>query len=148
MNYWTDGSNKGDELYSYGCVVVSDNDEVVHEACNAYDDEKYKKYRNVAGETYGVLYAILHALTNKYTNIKVYHDYIGLQKWADGEWNAGNILSQWYVQVVKEARQTINIEFVKVKAHTGVEHNERADDLAKQAIKEWLDVKGDSNKES
>ena len=78
----------------------------------------------------------------------MYHDYIGLQKWADGEWNAGNILSQWYVQVIKEARQSINIEFIKVKAHTGVEYNERADDLAKQAIKEWLDVKGDSNKES
>ena len=67
MNYWTDGSNKGDELYSYGCVVVSDNDEVVHEACNAYDDEKYKKYRNVAG---GDLRGLIRYLTcfNKQTH--------------------------------------------------------------------------------
>lgn len=136
IEYWTDGSNKNDLLYSFGCVVVVNN-EVVHEEAKAYSNE-YCKYRNVAGETYGVLYAVLHAMEQGYKDINIYHDYIGLQKWADSEWGAKNELSQHYVKVVKQARQYMNITFHKVPAHSGVENNERADKLAKRAIEEWL----------
>lgn len=137
MDAWVDGSNKQDTLFSYGCVFVEDG-VAVHEHMKAYDTPTHTKYRNVAGETYGVLYALSHALKTKATTLNVYHDYNGLQKWADGEWKAGNELSQLYVSLVNEARNHMSITFHKVKAHSGVEFNERADKLAKLAIEEWL----------
>jgi len=141
-DYWVDGSNKGNEVFSYGCVTVRDG-EVVAKDNQAYRDHEFNQYRNVAGECFGALRAIQNALNDGETEITIYHDYIGIQKWGDLEWRANNPLSQLYRSLVKQAKeQNLQIHFVKVKAHTGVEYNELADQLAKEAIKN-LETKGE-----
>lgn len=142
ISYWVDGSNKNDKVFSFGCATVLE-DGTVEEANKAYEGHEYCQYRNVAGECFGALYAISDALKRNETEITIYHDYIGIQKWGEGQWKANNPLSQMYKNQVGAVIQSgMKIHFIKVKAHTGVEYNELADQLAKQAI-ENLKTKGE-----
>lgn len=143
IEYWVDGSNKGDEIYSYGCVTVRDG-EVIAKHKQAYRNSPFNQYRNVAGECFGALRAIQNGFNTGETEIAIYHDYIGIQKWGDLEWKANNELSRLYRSLVTQARQlNMKIHFIKVKAHTGVEYNELADLLAKEAIKELIEEEGE-----
>lgn len=66
--------------------------------------------RNVAGEIYGVLEALrllfkINQSSRDVDSVTVYHDYEGLQKWADGEWKAKKVATQDYRDRVAKARQ-------------------------------------------
>lgn len=95
--------------------------------------------RNVSGELGAV---ILFLKTNMELNLLeagdeaiIYYDYTGIQKWADDEWKANKKPSQVYKDYIKSVRSKgISIRFEKVKAHTGVELNEKVDSLAKKAV--------------
>lgn len=51
-----------------------------------------------------------------------------------GRWKTNTELTQKYADFVKQALKTIDIEFVKVKSHSGIEFNEEVDKLAKMAV--------------
>ncbi len=108
------------------CVAV--------ELKKAFDNPEDAKQRNVAGEVEGSRLAINYCLEHGIDSITIYHDYEGVGRWADKLWKANNPLTQGYRDFVEEARKTMKISFVKVKAHAGVEYNEIADRLAKSAL--------------
>ena len=61
---------------------------------------------------------------------------MGIEKWAKKEWQAKKVISQDYVRFYDRFAQNIEVDFVKVKAHSGVSMNELADQLAKDALKQ------------
>ena len=63
-----------------------------------------------------------------------YYDYEGIEKWANGSWKANKIKTQEYQKKVIQYRESMDIVFVKVLAHSGDVYNERADKLAKKAV--------------
>ena len=101
-----------------------------------FDDAESAQQRNVAGEIMGSKLAIDHCMANGIRSVEIYHDYEGIGAWADRRWKANNPLTQGYRDYVAEARKTIDITFVKVKAHAGNKYNELADRLAKKALSE------------
>ena len=90
--------------------------------------------RNVAGEILGSERAIREAINMGFKSIDVYYDYQGIASWADGSWKRNKKYTQRYYDFIQEAKKQINIKFIKVKAHTGVELNEKVDKLAKNAV--------------
>ena len=66
--------------------------------------------------------------------MKIYYDYEGIKKWASGEWKANKALTKFYSEYIAAAKNVIKIEFEHVKAHTGIDGNEEADCLAKEAV--------------
>lgn len=132
---YVDGSyNKATNRYSFGAVLIQNN-EVIHTLSRVGDNPKYQGSWQIAGEVFGALHAIQWAIQNDFKKIIVHYDYMGIQKWAQGEWKTNKPVSQDYVAAFKKLEPKIEIEFIKVKAHSGVEFNELVDQLAKDAFK-------------
>ncbi len=137
---YVDGSyDSSSGRFSCGVVIVETDAEGRSETTElkaAFDDEEAARQRNVAGEIMGSKLAIDHCMANGVKAVEIYHDYEGIGAWADRKWKANNPLTQGYRDYVAEARKTIDIRFVKVKAHAGNKYNELADRLAKKALSE------------
>ena len=135
---YVDGSyDAANGRFSCGVVMVetdADGNSETSELKAAFDDAEAAKQRNVAGEIMGSKLAIDYCLANDIRSVEIYHDYEGIGAWADCRWKANNPLTQGYRDYVAEARKTIDIRFVKVKAHAGNKYNELADKLAKAAL--------------
>ncbi|MER2064293.1 MAG: ribonuclease H family protein [Alkalibacterium sp.] len=131
---YVDGSfDKRSKTYSYGAVLLQ-NGTILTELSNSASDPKYAESFQIAGECFGALNAIKWAIDNDYKDIAIYYDYLGIEMWATGQWKANKTVSKDYVKFFQAYQEKINVSFVKVKAHTGVTYNERADELAKQAL--------------
>lgn len=130
---YVDGSYDHSQLrYAYGCALVLPDEVVTLKGSGAKED--YVAMRNVAGEILGSEQAVLWALEHGYQAVTIYYDYEGIEKWADGIWRANKPGTQRYKAFIAEKREKIAISFQKVAAHTGVEYNELADQLAKEAL--------------
>lgn len=118
--------------FSCGVLVLDGKGET--EISRVFEDEDSSKLRNVAGEIMGARCAVEYAIEKGFKEIEIYHDYLGVGKWADGEWKANLEMTRDYKIFIAESRNKIGIKFVKIKAHSGNRFNERADRLAKQAL--------------
>lgn len=133
---FTDGSfDANKKLYGSGVCVFAPNDVYV-ELCSSGSDERYVSSRNVSGEIMAVLNAIDYACKNGYSQISIFYDYEGIEKWITGEWRAKIPLSSYYKRYIDDKNELISIEFVKVSGHSNNKYNDRADKLAKSAILE------------
>lgn len=133
---YTDGSyDATSKRYAYG-VYIFDLNLVPFELCAAYQEKSFEGNNNIIGEVFGVLAALDWALSHEYTKIKIYHDYEGLAKWANGEWEANCSIGQFYVKKLSDKYSgLIQYEFVKVKGHSNNPYNSKADQLADSVIK-------------
>ena len=137
---YVDGSfDAANGRYSCGVVIVETDAEGKSETTElnaAFDDAEAAQQRNIAGEIMGSKLAIDHCMANGLKSVEIYHDYEGIGAWADGRWKANNPLTKGYRDYVADARKSMDIRFVKVKAHAGNKYNELADRLAKKALSE------------
>lgn len=133
---FTDGSFNPEKMkYGSGVYIITPNDNRI-ELTKSGNNEKYLSKKNIPGEIFAVLDAIDWAWKNGYENIAVFYDYEGLEKWTTGEWEANNNLTKFYKNKIAELQEIINIEFIKIKAHSSNLYNDKADKLAKSAVNE------------
>lgn len=134
---YVDGSFNS-EYEIYGCGVVISHNGVLHEKQHASYNEDFAKLRNIAGECEASKYAMYYALTNNIPEITIYHDYVGVGAWCTGKWQAKQDYTREYREFFNKVSRKVKVNFVKVKGHSGVELNERADRLAKNAITDFI----------
>ena len=137
---YVDGSfNSETKEFSYGAVIFWEGKE--YQFSDKFNDEKLAEMHNVAGELKGSEKAIEFAIENKISNLSIYHDYEGIAKWCTGEWQAKKEGTRAYKSFCENAKKSVNIEFVKVKAHSGDKYNELADKLATEAMLKSIPAK-------
>lgn len=120
--------------FSYGVVIFhGDRPEEKVELSQAFCDEEWAAMRNVAGELKGAMAALDWAKKQGITELTIVHDYSGIAHWARGEWKAQKKCTMAYRDYIKNL-DGIQVQFVKVRAHSGHPLNERADQLAKEAL--------------
>lgn len=130
---WCDGSyNKKTKTYGYG-VYLEINDEKYEFSGKGKDKEKAKMH-NIAGETDGAIRAVNEAINKGVTNLTLYYDCLGIEKWATQSWKRNNQWTKVYSEFMQEKMKEIDIKFVHVKGHSGDKGNELVDKLAKKAV--------------
>ena len=141
---FTDGSfDEDSNRYSYGVqFILPDGTEAEisdYGSDSEYIDSKEKGSKNITGEIFGVINALDWAISNEYEKIKIYHDYVGLKKWISGEWNAESEVAEMYVDTYNKLKsKVLEVEFEKVTGHSNIIYNDKADKLAKDALKAAL----------
>ncbi|MBA2868743.1 viroplasmin family protein [Methanococcus maripaludis] len=133
MYAWVDGSfNLKNKEYGAGALIIFNG--LKKEIKSKGNDTELSKMRNVAGEILASELAMEYAVSKNVKNLIIYHDYLGIEKWCTGEWKTNKSGTMDYKEKCKNYLKKLNIEFVKVKAHSGDENNEIADKLAKEAL--------------
>ena len=131
---FVDGSfNPETKVYGCGGFLFDDNNER-HPIQASGDDEEMASMRNVAGEILGATLAIKKALELGLPKLTIYYDYEGIKHWAEKTWKRNKQGTMEYSEFVASVRNQIQLNFVHVKAHTGISGNEEADKMAKESV--------------
>lgn len=130
---FVDGSyNISTCTYGYGGYLICDNKKYI--LMGSGNDPEMASMRNVAGEVLGSQAAMAKAIELGLKELTIYYDYAGIEMWALGNWKRNKKGTIAYYDYVNSIRHNLELYFVKVKGHSGVEGNEEADRLAKKAV--------------
>ena len=130
---FVDGSfNQKTHVYGYGGFLVHDDVKEVLQGSGKDADMASMRY--VAGEVLGCLAAIEKAVELGLEELSIYYDYMGIEMWATGGWKRNKTGTIAYYDYMQQVRDKLRVTFIKVKGHSGVEGNEEADRLAKEAV--------------
>lgn len=130
---YVDGSfNTTTFEYGSGICFIVDG-EVIWEKSIVGNDPILAKQRNVAGEMRAAMAAVVFANSMHITEFYLHYDYMGIEQWATGGWKRNNDYTRKYHEFMNEMSNKIKINFRKVKAHSGITYNDKADELAKKA---------------
>ena len=130
---YVDGSyDDTTKSYSYGMVMMHGEDEL--HFFKKFEKDDMSDMRNVAGEIEGSMAAMKYCIENGIKSISIFYDYEGIQKWCNGDWKAKKEGTIRYVEFYKDASRLVDVDFIKVKGHSGDKYNDLADELAKKAL--------------
>lgn len=132
MIAYVDGSFCLDtRTYSYGVVLITN--EGKETFSGRENNEELALMRNVSGEIKGAMVAMDMAIKRDKEILYLYYDYRGIEDWAKGNWKINKEGTKKYKEYYDSIKDKLHVVFVKVRAHSGVEFNEEADKLAKEA---------------
>jgi len=130
---YVDGSyDDTTKSYSYGMVMMHGEEEL--HFFKKFEQDDMSDMRNVAGEIEGSMAAMKYCMDHNINSISIFYDYEGIEKWCNGDWKAKKEGTRRYVKFYEDASKHLDVDFIKVKGHSGDKYNDLADELAKKAL--------------
>lgn len=143
MHIYVDGSyNPQTAHWGGGAAILNDEEtEVLHTIqVTDFDDNGSRQINGeLASSIMSLEYVLNHSDRFEDKKIVIYYDYLGIEKWATGEWSARKDVSKDYSVRVKnlilalKVMHQIEVSFHKVKAHSSDKYNALVDRLSKDA---------------
>lgn len=131
--YYVDGSYIDNKIgWSYVAVK--------NKKIKAYNSGNIKETkdtsRNISGELFATLDAVVSAIRMDKKEMYIVHDYQGISSFVTGAWTPKTVEAKDYTKAMKGLikEYDLNIHFVKVKGHSNNKFNDLADNLAKQGV--------------
>lgn len=121
----------------YGAVILK-NGEVVKEIYGRVKSEDALSARQVGGEIQAVIEALKWCEKNNINEIAIFYDFLNIERWATGEYRTNTPITMAYKEFIDKCK--VKITWVKVESHTGIELNDRADELAKMGARGSADT--------
>ena len=123
-----EGCSKGKIGYGVVLITKSEKKKLSGSCCN----EEMLNLHNIAGELLGTKRAVRWvAERSQFHSRDLDFDFNGIAYFSKN-WGKPNKFIDEYIDFID--KQTININYYKVKAHTGIKYNEEADKLAKESL--------------
>lgn len=134
---FVDGSfNAETGVYGYGGYLVNDGKK--YPLMGSGSNSEVSGMRNVAGELMGSIAAVKKAEELGLSHISMLYDYKGIQEFVKPtgriRWKAKEVGSQAYQKFMLSPKRTVDVDFIKVKGHSGIDGNEDADVMAKTSV--------------
>ena len=127
---YVDGSYLND-MIGWGWVHVRDN-KVIAKNCGGIIPTRAMTGRNIVGELKATQNACTYAIANGLKEVTIVNDYQGISSFIDGSWEPKERVSMSYKAFMEsKILPRLQVNFCKVKGHTGNKFNEVADELAK-----------------
>ena len=121
-------------MYGFGGFLhYSDTEDDIEIRGNGNDPEEAVS-RNVAGEVHGAVAAMHKAVEIGLSEMTLFYDYEGIEKWPLRYWKTNKKISMFYVEEYDKIKDKLEVNFIHVKAHTGIPGNEAADRMAKAEV--------------
>ena len=95
---------------------------------------EYLPERNIAGEIIGALQIAFKAMELGIKELNLYFDYAGIASYINKSWETKTPLAAYYDFTLGICQCDLAINFIQVSGHTGIDGNEMADLLAKEAV--------------
>ena len=124
--------NNNTKYYGYGGFIMHKNQKYIIKGKG--NESNLVEMRNVAGSIVGCQEACKKAIQLDIKDIDIFYDYDGIKEWATGNWGRNKEGTRLYYYFMQSIKPIININFIKVKSHSGNEGNDEADRLAKEAV--------------
>ena len=144
MHIYVDGSyNPTTKYWGGGAVICDDNEEVVIQTLTISGPDVTGSHQ-INGELESAIIALeyvknhVDALADN-EEVALFYDYEGIGKWATNQWKANKPVAKSYKtrvsKILLELRfmYGVNVNFKKVKAHSGDKMNNLADRLCGKA---------------
>lgn len=77
-------------------------------------NEQYLKSKGIAGEIYATMSAINQAIKDGIPNITILYHYVGVERWATGEWQAEAEIAKRYLKYLEQAQKYIQIQYLRI----------------------------------
>lgn len=129
VSIYVDGSFSNGRA-AYAALIMADGEELAR-LVGVDVSEELLSMRNVGAEMTAVVRALAWCRKQSIPEVTIYFDYQGLESWVIGAWKAKNPYTQKYAAFVQNCG--VSITWRKVKAHSGNQHNEIVDGLARSA---------------
>lgn len=122
------------QIHAYGSGAVIFYQQQKYTWNKMGNDVNLVDMRNVAGEIEASQYAMQFALDHHCASLEICFDYLGIQNWCTGAWQANKAGTKAYRDFYLEVSKQVKITFTKIKSHSNHALNDEADRLAKQAL--------------